>query len=80
MTTFRSEEPLVGIVALAAVGWIVWIVRRGMRDRRLPIGKSHVDRVERPAAFRVLFAFYIAAGLLMAFVGLDLLVGITSRI
>lgn len=78
MTTFRSEEALVGIIALGAVGWIVWIVRRGLRDLRLPIGKGHVDRAERPGAFHALTAFYIAAAFLMAFIGFDLLVGITS--
>jgi len=78
MTTFRSEEALVGIIALAAVGWIAWIIRRGLRDLRLPIGRGHVDRAERPDVFHALTAFYIAAALLMAFIGLDLLIGITS--
>ena len=67
-----------GIVALAAVPWIVWILRRGLRDRRLPIGRSHVRGDERPGAFRTLFAFYVAAALTMAFIAADLLVDLTG--
>ena len=76
MTTFRSEETLVGAVSLAAVGWIVWILVRGIRDAQLPIGKGKVDRASRPGAFHSLLALYVAAALLMTWVGLDLLVGI----
>lgn len=76
MTTFRSEETLVGIITLAAVPWIVWILRRGVREGRLPIGKAYVRRDERPGAFRTLFAFYVAAALMMAFIAADLLVGL----
>ena len=69
----RSEETLVGLITLAATGWIVWILMRAVRDGRLPIGKGEVRRVERPGAFRALFAFYVAAALMMTFVALDLL-------
>ena len=78
MTVFRSEETLVGLATLAAAGWIVWILVRAVRDARLPIGKSEVRRDERPGAFRALFGFYVAAALMMAFVALDLLFGLTS--
>ncbi len=76
MSTFRSDESLVGIVALATVPWVVWILVRGVRDGRLAIGKGHVTRDERPGAFRTLFALYAGAALLMTWVGFDLLVGI----
>ena len=65
-----------GIVALAAVPWIVWTLQRGLKDKQLPIGRDYVRRNERPGAFRMLLAFYIAAALMMAFIGFDLLVGI----
>ena len=76
----RPEDMLVGIIAAAAVGWIVWMLRRGLRDARLPIGKGQVRRSERPAAFHALFALYVAAALLMAFISLDLLVDTDVRI
>ena len=77
MAVFRSEETLVGLITLAATGWIIWILVRAIRDARLPIGKSEVRRDERPGAFRTLFGFYVAAALMMAFIALDLLFGFT---
>lgn len=79
MAGFRSEEALIGLIALAAFGWIVWMLVRGVRDRRLRIGKGEVRRDERPGAFHSLFAFYVAAAGMMAFIGLDLLFGFTGR-
>ena len=79
MTDLRSDEALVGLISLAAFGWIVWILVRGVRDRRLPIGKGAVLRDERAGAFYSLFSFYVAAAGMMAFVGLDLLFGFTGR-
>jgi uncharacterized membrane protein len=78
MTTFRSEETLVGIIALAVVPWLVWRLRRGQREGRLPIGRAYVDRAERPGAYRTLFVFYVIAALMMAFIGLDLLFSLRS--
>jgi hypothetical protein len=79
MTTFRSEEALVGLISLAAAGWIVWILVRAVRDARLPIGKGEMLRAQRPGAFATLFALYVAAGAGMAFIGLDLILGLTGR-
>ncbi len=73
MTTFRSEETLVGIITLATIPWIVWTLRRGVRMGRLPIGRAYIGRAERPAAFRTLFTLYVLAGMLMAFIAADLL-------
>jgi hypothetical protein len=79
MTTFRSEEGLVGLVALAVVPWIGWTLVRGLRAERLPIGRRHVDRRERPQAFRLLFAGYVAAVAVMIAIALDLLFGLSMK-
>ena len=76
MTTFRSEDTLVGIIALGLVPWALWTLRRGSRDGRLPIGRAYVRRDERKGPFYVLLAFYAAAALLAAFIGIDLLFGL----
>ena len=76
MTTFRYDEAFVGLVALGVVVWLGFRLWRGLGEGWLPIGKGRLARDERPGAFRALFAFYVVAALLMAFIGLDLLVGL----
>ena len=73
MTTFRSEETLVGLITLATVPWIVWTLRRGVRTGRLPAGRIYIRRDERPGAFRTLFALYLTAAGLMTLIAADLL-------
>ena len=75
MTTFPSEELLVGLVALGAIPWIAWTLQRGLRADRLPIGRTSVGRVERPGVFKALAVFYIGAALLMGYIALNLLAG-----
>jgi uncharacterized membrane protein len=79
MTTFRSEDTLVGLVALLVVPWIVWTLQRGLRDQRLPIGRTYILRSERPGAFTGLAGFYLLSALVMVCVALDLLMGIDVR-
>ena len=76
MTTSRSEDLLVGIIALALVPWSIFIIRRGLRTGKLPIGRGYVFRAERAAPFNVLLLFYaiVAAGAL--YISVDLLFGI----
>jgi len=77
--TGAPDELLVGALCLLVVlPWIAWTIRRGVRDGRLPIGRGHVVREERPGPFRALLGSYAVAILLMAFIGLDLLFGFTS--
>jgi len=76
--TGTPDELLVGTLCLLVVTpWIAWTIRRGVNQGRLPIGRGYVVREERPAPFRALLASYAIAILLMAFIGLDLLFGLT---
>ena len=79
MTTFRSEEGLAGLVALGVIPWIVWTVHRGLKNERLPIGRTYVRRDERPAAFTALLLCYLLATLVMIAVASDLLFGLDVR-
>jgi hypothetical protein len=76
---FRTEDALVGIVALGVVPWIGWTLMRGARDGRLPILRRHVVRAERPGPFAALFGLYVVAAFAMAWIGFDLLLDIRSR-
>ena len=78
MTTFRSENVLVGLIAAAAVPWIGWTLSRGLREGRLPIGRAYVSRAERRGPFNLLFGLYVAAAGLAAVIALDLLFGIRA--
>ena len=76
MEGFRADEALVGLIALLSIVWIASLLIRARASGRLPIGRGQVERDERPGAFRILFALYILAALVMLYIGLDLLFGI----
>ena len=79
MSASSSDELLVGALCLVIVlPWIGWTIWRGIRNARLPIGRGYVDRAERPAPFYVLLTLYILAALLIAFIAVDLLFGLTT--
>jgi len=80
MTSFRSEEMLVGMIAFAVIPWIGWTIQRGLQNRQLPIGRSYVRQDERPGAFRTLLAFYAVSAVLMLFISLDLMFGLSGRL
>jgi hypothetical protein len=80
VTAFNGEDSLVGLVAAGAVFWVLAVLRRGLRDARLPVGRSYVRRDERPGAFRTVAILYGAAALLLAFIALDLLFALRMRI
>jgi len=74
-----SDELLVGTLCLlVVVPWIAWTIWRGFKQGALPVGRGYLRRDERPGPFRALLASYVIAILLMAFIGVDLLFGLTS--
>lgn len=80
MTTFRSEETLVGLMAgLIVLPWAIWTIRRGLSEGRLPIGRRYVLRDERPAPFWVLFGLYAVSAALALVICLDLVLGLDLR-
>ncbi|TFI56628.1 hypothetical protein E2493_19280 [Sphingomonas parva] len=76
----RGEDLIVGLIALGLVPWIAWTVRRGLRDGRLPVGRSHLLRAERPGAFSTLLFLFVAAALLMAAIAAELLLNLNLGI
>ena len=79
MTISRSDDLLVGVISLGLVPWIAWIVARGLRDGRLPIGRGYVRKDERRGAFTVLLGFYLISAGLVGLIGLDLLLGLDLK-
>jgi len=79
MTTFRSEEMLVGIVALALVPFLAMRIVRGWRDGTLPLYRTRVGREIGGARFNFLLALNALALLFVAAVAADLLLNLGLR-
>ena len=76
MTTFRSEDVLVGFVALALLPLIAQRVLRGLRQGRLPLYRTYLQREESEAKFRVLLGLHVLSFLLVGIVAADLILGL----
>jgi hypothetical protein len=79
MTTFRSDELLVGFVALALVPLIGLRILRGLRDGRLPLYRTYLDRSDNGAKFGVLMALHALSLLLVGVAAADLLFNLGIR-
>jgi hypothetical protein len=75
----RGMDIAIGLIAALLVPWLVWTMRRGLREGRLPIGRSHVVRAERPGPFYVMFALYVAILVAVTMIAADLLFGLNLR-
>jgi hypothetical protein len=79
MTISRSDDLLVGLVALALVPLIGLRIVRGFRDGRLPIYRTYLDRAESGAKFGVLMTIHILSLLLVGIAAADLLLNLGIR-
>ena len=79
MTISRSDDLLVGLVALALVPLIGWRILRGFRDGRLPIYRTYLSREESGARFGVLMAVHILSLIVVGVVAADLLFNLGIR-
>jgi hypothetical protein len=75
----RSEDLLVGLVALALVPLAARRVWRGLREGRLPIYRSYLSRDENRSKFAVLLVLHALTLVLVALVAADLLLGLGLR-
>ena len=79
MPPVRSEEFLVGLVALLLVPLIARRVLRGFRDGEMPCYRGRLGRDTGPARFNLLLALHIVSLLAVALVAADLLLGLGIR-
>lgn len=77
--TFSAENLFVGLVALALVPVIGRRIWRGLRDGRLPVYRTYLNRVDAPGKFNVLLALHALSFVLIALVAADLLFGLGLR-
>ena len=82
MTTFRSEEMLVGVIGLALLPMIALRMARGLREGRLPIYRTYLTRDAGAAKFNALLGLHALSFLVVAAIAADLLfnLGLRDRI
>ena len=69
----RSEDLLVGAIGLALLPMIAWRIRRGLREGRLPLYRSYVNRNEAGSRFGLLLGLHALSFVLVALIAADLL-------
>ena len=74
-----SEQMLVGLITLALVLLIFLRIRRGLRDGRLPVYRTYVNRDEQPGRFRAMLIPHSLSLLLVAVIAADLLLGLDLK-
>ena len=79
MPPVRSEEFLVGLVALLLVPLIAWRILRGLRAGEMPLYRGRLGRDAGSARFNVLLTLHMLSLLLAALVAADLLLGLGLR-
>ena len=79
MTTFRSEDLLVGLVAVALIPLIGLRIARGLRTGRLPLYRSYFERESGRAKFNFLLALHAMSLIVIAVVAADLLLNLGMR-
>jgi hypothetical protein len=79
MTTFRSEDVLVGLIGLVLLPLIGRRVLRGVREGRLPVYRSYIRRDEGEAKFAFLLGMHVLSFFLVAAIAADLLLGLGLR-
>ena len=78
MTTFRSEDFLVGLIGLGLLPLIALRVLRGLREGRLPLYRTYVHR-EDGAKFAFLLGVHAISFLIVAAIAADLLLNLGLR-
>jgi nitrate reductase NapE component len=76
---FEGENLLVGLVCLALVPLIAARIVGAIRNGRVPLYRSYVERRDNEAKFFSLLTLHIFSLLLIAFIAADLLLGLGFR-
>jgi hypothetical protein len=68
-----GEDLLVGLIAAALLPLIAFRIRRGLREGRLPLYRTYVERGEAGSKFGLLLALHALSFLVVAVIAADLL-------
>jgi hypothetical protein len=79
MTTFRSEDVLVGLVGLVLLPLIANRVLRGLREGRLPVYRTYLLREDGEAKFMALLGLHVVSFFIVGLIAADLLLNLGIR-
>ena len=74
-----TQDFLVGLVGLVLAVLIAMRIGRGLRDGRLPVYRTYIERDEQPGRFRFLLVLHFVSLVLVAVIAADLLLGLDLR-
>ena len=77
--SLQGENLMVGLVCLALLPLIAWRILRGLREGRLPLYRTYIQRGDNAAKFGVLLALHSLSFLLIGLVAADLLFNLGIR-
>lgn len=77
--TLANESVFVGLVCLALLPIIAWRILRGLREGRLPLYRTYLERGDDAAKFTVLLVLHAATFVLVGLIAADLLLGLGLR-
>jgi hypothetical protein len=69
----RSEDLLVGAIALGLLPLIAFRIRRGLTEGRLPLYRTYVGRDEAGSKFGLLLGLHALSFVLVALIAADLI-------
>jgi hypothetical protein len=79
MTTFRSDDGIVGLICLLLLPLIGARILRGLRDGRLPVYRTYLRREENQAKFALLLGLHGLSFIMVAVIAADLLLQLGIR-
>jgi hypothetical protein len=79
VTSWRSEELLVGLITLALVPLIGLRIARGLREGRLPLYRTWLERDQDRLKFGLLLVLHGISLLMVSLISADLLLGLGLR-
>jgi hypothetical protein len=74
-----SENMLVGAIAAVVAGMILSRIVRGVREGRLPVYRTYIQREEGAAKFNTMLALHILSLIAVAWIAADLLLGLNLK-
>jgi hypothetical protein len=74
-----GSDLIVGLIGLVLVLLIALRIRRGLRDGRMPVYRTYIQRDEQPGRFRFMLGVHVVSLVLVAVIAADLLLSLGLR-